>query len=115
MAKYSIALELACMLPEGVARQEREMDVGLKLGPAIQATLGPTHPRCEQVYRRSVELARAGPADARAFKALWGYWQFLTLSGRDRDASVYADEPTLSPRRERPTIKCQSQRRTVSL
>jgi predicted ATPase/DNA-binding winged helix-turn-helix (wHTH) protein len=92
LAAYGSALELARMLPEGAQRDERELDLSLKLGPAIQATIGPTHPRCEEVYRRSVELAHSGPAGERAFKAIWGYWQFLSLAGRDSEAAPFAHE-----------------------
>jgi hypothetical protein len=89
---FGTALELLRALPAGAARDARELRLCLKLGPAIQATLGPAHPRCEAVYRRSVELAREAAPDAASFQALWGYWQFLTLAGRDREAAPYARE-----------------------
>ena len=89
---YSTALELLKVLPADPARQANELDLSLKLGPAVHATLGPTHPRAVELYQRSVQLARGGPSDERAFKALWGYWHFLSLSGRDREATAYADE-----------------------
>ena len=92
LVDFGIALELLQALPPGSARDERELRLCLKLGPAIQATLGPAHARCEAVYRRSVELARGAPPGAEAFQALWGYWQFLTLAGRDREAAPYARE-----------------------
>jgi predicted ATPase len=89
---YSTALDLALALPPGAVRDQRELQLALKLGPAVQATLGPAHPRCEALYRRSVELARQRPASNEAFKAVWGYWHFLSLAGRDRDAAPYARE-----------------------
>jgi predicted ATPase/DNA-binding winged helix-turn-helix (wHTH) protein len=89
---YSAALEAALLLPASPERDARELDIHLKLGPAVQTTLGPAHPRCEEIYRRAVELARGRDADARAFKALWGYWHFLCMAGRDAEAAPYADE-----------------------
>jgi predicted ATPase len=92
LVAFGTALELLRQQPASAARDERELQLCLKLGPAIQATLGPAHSRCEAVYRRSVELARAAAPGHAAFQALWGYWQFLTLAGRDREAAPYARE-----------------------
>jgi predicted ATPase/DNA-binding winged helix-turn-helix (wHTH) protein len=92
LVHFGTALELLRLRPADASRDERELQLGLKLGPAIQATLGPAHARCEAVYRRSVELARAAPPGPAAFQALWGYWQFLTLAGRDREAAPFARE-----------------------
>jgi predicted ATPase/DNA-binding winged helix-turn-helix (wHTH) protein len=89
---YGTALELLQQLPPGPERDERELRLALKLGPAIQSTLGPAHARCEAVYRRSVELARGMAPGAVPFQAVWGYWQFLSLAGRDREAAPYARE-----------------------
>jgi predicted ATPase len=92
LVHFGTALELLRQQPASASRDERELQLCLKLGPAIQATLGPAHARCEAVYRRSVELARAAPPGPAAFQALWGYWQFLTLAGRDREAAPFARE-----------------------
>lgn len=92
LANYSTALDLTALLSAGTARNERRLDLNLKLGPAIQTALGPFHPRCEQVYREATDLARAVPADGRAFKALWGVWQCLCTAGRDREAATYAKQ-----------------------
>jgi predicted ATPase/DNA-binding winged helix-turn-helix (wHTH) protein len=92
LVDFGTALDLLRMLPEDGSRDERELRLCLKLGPAIQATLGPAHPRCEAVYRRSVELARGAAPGPAPFQALWGYWQFLTLAGRDSEAAPFARE-----------------------
>jgi tetratricopeptide (TPR) repeat protein len=90
--QFSAALDVASQLPPSPERNARELVVCLELGPAVQTMFGPAHPRCEEIYRRAVDLARGGAADARAFQALWGYWHFLCMAGRDREAAPYADE-----------------------
>ena len=92
VVEYSHALELLRFLPMGAERDHRELRLNLKVGPALQSTLGPSHARCESVYRRSVELARGAAPGPEPFQALWGYWQYLTLAGRDREAAPYAAE-----------------------
>jgi predicted ATPase/DNA-binding winged helix-turn-helix (wHTH) protein len=89
---YATALELCARLPAGEERDARELGLQLKLGPAVQSASSPGCPRCEAVYGRAVELARRG-ADRRArFEALWGYWQFLAMAGRDREAAPLTEE-----------------------
>ncbi len=88
----STARDLAAMLPPSPIRDACELEICLKLGPAIQTALGPAHRRCEEIYLRAVQLARQTVADERTFKALWGYWHFLCMTGRDRDAAPLADE-----------------------
>jgi predicted ATPase/DNA-binding winged helix-turn-helix (wHTH) protein len=92
LVHFGTALELLRLQPASTGRDERELQLCLKLGPAIQATLGPAHARCEALYRRSVELARAAPPGPAAFQALWGSWHFLSLAGRDREAARCARE-----------------------
>jgi hypothetical protein len=88
LTRLGAALELCALLPPGEARDERELAIDLHMGPAIQSVLGPSHPRCEAVYRRARDLAqRAGPGE-RAFKALWGYWHFLCMRGNNREAAA---------------------------
>lgn len=89
---YATALDLLRQLPATPARDRRELALQLKLGPAQQSTLGPAHARCEATYRRSVDLARGTGPGPEAFQALWGYWHFLSLAGRDREAAPYARE-----------------------
>jgi predicted ATPase len=90
--RYSSALELATLLPASRERDGHELDVCLKLGPAVQTTLGPSAARAEAIFRRAVDLARGLAPDGRRFKALWGYWQFLAMSGRDTEALAYCKE-----------------------
>ncbi len=94
LTAYSQAMDLAASLPRGPARAQRELHLGLKLGPAIQTALGPSHPRCEAIYREAVERSRSNGAGPAAFQAMWGYWHFLCMCGRDRDAAPLADDIT---------------------
>lgn len=92
LARLGVALELCALLPEGEARDERELAIDLRMGPAIQSVLGPAHPRCEAVYRRARDLARrAGPSE-RGFQALWGYWHFLCMRGSNREAAALTED-----------------------
>jgi len=87
----SAALELAGLLPAGADRDTRELELGIALGPVLQTTVGPAHPRTEAVYRRASQLAAGRPADERAFMAQWGLWQFLSMAGRDAEAATHTD------------------------
>jgi predicted ATPase/DNA-binding winged helix-turn-helix (wHTH) protein len=89
---FGHALELLRRLPATPVRDERELQLALKLGPAIQSTLGPAHTRCESVYARALALARERPPDQAVFQALWGWWQCLSLAGRDREAAPWAQQ-----------------------
>jgi len=89
---YATALDLCGRLPAGAGRDERELQLLLQLGPVVQASSSPGSPRCESIYGRAVELARAEAGSALTFKALWGWWQFLLMAGRERDAARVAEE-----------------------
>lgn len=86
------ALDLVALLPPGAERDSRELDLCLALGPVIQTTLGPAHPRAGEIYRRASELAAAPGSGERSFAATWGWWQFLCMCGRDREAGPCAEE-----------------------
>ena len=89
---FAAALELCARLPAGPSRNELELELQLALGPAVQTSSSPGCPRCESIYGRAVELARGLDAGPNRFKALWGYWQFLSMAGREREAHAYAEE-----------------------
>lgn len=92
LSHLSNALELAGKLQDGSIRDERQLDLALKLGPVVQAALGPSHPRSETVFRMAVAHANRREPNVRSFRAVWGYWQFLCMCGRNRDAAPLAEE-----------------------
>jgi predicted ATPase len=96
VANYSAALATTSLLPDPAQTTALELRLHLKLGPAVQAALSPASPRCESIYRRSVELARRTGDQHELFRAQWGYWQYLCLVGRDREAAEYADALVVS-------------------
>ncbi|MFN8546637.1 MAG: winged helix-turn-helix domain-containing protein [Candidatus Eisenbacteria bacterium] len=81
------ALDRVQLLAPGSSRDARELELCLALGPVVQTTVGPAHPRAEAIYRRATELARALPPGERGFMAQWGLWHFLAMAGRDREAA----------------------------
>jgi predicted ATPase len=90
LASYSAGLSAAVLLPESPQTAGLQLRLHLKLGPAVQTALSPASPKCEEIYRRSVELARRTGDQRELFRAQWGYWQYLCLVGRDREAAEYA-------------------------
>jgi predicted ATPase len=90
LASYSAGLAAAALLPDSPAAAALQLRLNLKLGPAVQTALSPASPRCEEIYRRSVELARRTGDERELFRAQWGHWQYLCLVGRDREAAQHA-------------------------
>ena len=92
MRAFGTSLALTGRLSSGPERERLELTLLLKLGPELQAILGPAHPRCEEAYRRAGELAAAREPDEEAFKALWGIWHSRCMAGQDREAARYAQD-----------------------
>jgi predicted ATPase len=92
LGQMSNAMELASRLPEGEVRNERQLALALKLGPLLQSVLGPAHPQCESIYRIALDRANRSKPSVRTYKAVWGYWHFLCMGGRNREAAPLADE-----------------------
>jgi predicted ATPase len=90
LASYSAGVTAAALLPDSAPTAALQLRLHLKLGPAVQTALSPASPRCEEIYRRSVELARRTGDERELFRAQWGYWQYLCLVGRDREAAEHA-------------------------
>jgi predicted ATPase/DNA-binding winged helix-turn-helix (wHTH) protein len=91
VVQYSSALEIARLLSVPAERDARELAIYLKLGPAVQTAASPGSEQCEAIYSKAVELAgRAGTVRDR-FLAIWGYWHFLCMAGREREATEHAD------------------------
>ncbi|HWM71987.1 MAG TPA: winged helix-turn-helix domain-containing protein [Steroidobacteraceae bacterium] len=91
VVQYSAGLEIARLLSVSAERDARELAIYLKLGPAVQTTASPGSEQCEAIYNSAVELAgRVGTIRDR-FLALWGYWHFLCMAGREREAVEHAD------------------------
>ncbi|OKO91570.1 hypothetical protein AC629_02415 [Bradyrhizobium sp. NAS80.1] len=88
---FSLALDLLSKLGEKPDRAAKELELCVKLGPALVMVKGPGSPDVDAIYRRAVAL-EAGEDSAARFKALWGLCYYSMNSGRLRAAAAHADE-----------------------
>jgi class 3 adenylate cyclase/tetratricopeptide (TPR) repeat protein len=87
---FSVALDLLSKL-EKPDRAAKELELCVKLGPALMMVRGTGSSEVEAIYRRAVAL-KAGWDSAVRFKALWGLCHYSMMSGRLGEAAPYADE-----------------------
>ena len=88
---FSVALDLFRKLGEKPDRAAKELELCVKLGPALVMVKGAASPEVEAIYRRAVAL-EAGEDSSARFKALWGLYYYSMSSGRLREAAAHADE-----------------------
>jgi class 3 adenylate cyclase/predicted ATPase len=88
---FSMALDLLSRLAGKSDRAAKELELCVKLGPALVMVKGPGSPEVEAIYRRAVGL-EAGEDSSARFKALWGLYYHSMNSGRLRAAAAHADE-----------------------
>jgi class 3 adenylate cyclase/predicted ATPase len=88
---FSLALDLLSKLGEKPDRAAKELELCVKLGPALIMMKGPISPEVEAIYRRAVAL-EVGEDSATQFKALWGLYYCSMTSGRLTEAAAHADE-----------------------
>jgi class 3 adenylate cyclase/tetratricopeptide (TPR) repeat protein len=88
---FSLALDLLSKLGEKSDRAPKELELCVKLGPALMMVKGPGSPEVEATYSRAVAL-EAGEDSSARFKALWGLYYHSMSSGRLRAAAAHADE-----------------------
>jgi len=88
---FSVALDLLTGLGEKLDRVAKELELCVKLGPALIMVKGPGSPEAEAIYRRAVAL-EVGEDSSAQFKALWGLYYCSMTSGRLSEAAAHADE-----------------------
>ena len=88
---FSTALDLLAKLRDAPNRAARELELCIKLGPALMMAKGTARPEVEAIYIRAVTLD-AGEDSPERFKALWGLYYYLMTSGRMEEAARRADE-----------------------
>jgi class 3 adenylate cyclase/tetratricopeptide (TPR) repeat protein len=88
---FSVALDLLSKLGEKSGRAGNELELCLKLGPALMMVKGTGSPEVGANYRRAMALEPSQESSAR-FKALWGFYYHLLTSGRVSEAAAKADE-----------------------
>ena len=88
---FSVALDLLGKLGEKPDRAAKELELCVKLGPALMMVKGPGSPEVEAIYSRAVAL-EAGEDSSTRFKALWGLYYYSMTSGHLNEAAAHADE-----------------------
>ena len=88
---FSVALDLLTKLGGKPDRAAKELELCVKLGPALMMVKGPGSQEAEAIYSRAVAL-KAGEDSSARFKALWGLYYYSMTSGRLRAAAAHADE-----------------------
>jgi hypothetical protein len=78
---FSVALDLLSKLGEKPDSAATELDLCVKLGPALAMVKRPGSPEVEAIYRSAAAL-EAGENSSARFKALWGLLRTLARSGR---------------------------------
>ena len=88
---FSVALDLLSKLDEKPDSAAKELELCVKLGPALMMVKGTGSPEVGAIYRRAVAL-EAGEDSSTRFKALWGLCHYSSISGRVGEAAGHADE-----------------------
>jgi class 3 adenylate cyclase/predicted ATPase len=88
---FSVALDLLTGLGEKPDRAAKELELCVKLGPALVMVKGTGSPEVEAIYSRATAL-EAGADSVARFKALWGLYYHSMSSGRLSEAAARADE-----------------------
>jgi tetratricopeptide (TPR) repeat protein len=88
---FSVALDLLTKLGEKPDRAAKELELCVKLGPALTMVKGGGSPEVEAIYKRAVAL-KVGEDSSARFKALWGLYYCSLTAGRLSDAAAHADE-----------------------
>jgi class 3 adenylate cyclase/predicted ATPase len=88
---FSVALDLLTGLGESTERAAKELELCVKLGPALVMVKGTGSPEVEAIYSRATALDVGADSVAR-FKALWGLYYHSMSSGRLSEAAARADE-----------------------
>ena len=88
---FSVALDLLTKLGDKPDRAAKELELCVKLGPALMMVKGTASPEVNAIYSRAVAL-EAGEDSSARFKALWGLYYYSMTSGRLSEADAHADE-----------------------
>ena len=88
---FSAALDLVPTLGETPEREAKELELCVKLGPALMIVKGTASSEVHAIYTRAAAL-RTGEDSPDRFKALWGLFYYSMTSGRLREAAAYARE-----------------------
>jgi hypothetical protein len=76
---FRVALDLLGKVGDKPGRAAQELELCVKLGPALMMVKGPGSSEVEAIYRRAVAL-EAGEDSSARFKALWGLYYYSTMT-----------------------------------
>ncbi|MFM9887269.1 MAG: ATP-binding protein, partial [Burkholderiales bacterium] len=80
---------------QNTGRDQRELAIRVKLGPAYQAINGMGSQEAGSNYERACEIGARIGHSPEAFQGLWGYWLYCNLTGRGEAARARADQLVL--------------------
>ena len=92
VANFSAGLKFADTVPETGERRRRQLDLLLKLGPALGITRGMQSAAADDTYRRAGEIAEQIGDGAALYRAKWGLWLGANLGRKTKLARERADE-----------------------
>ena len=92
IAHFSAALASADALPDPQERMRRQLDLLLKLGPALGVVHGMQSAEAEQAYRRAAEIGETLADGAAVYRAKWGLWLNANLGRKTALARERASE-----------------------
>jgi tetratricopeptide (TPR) repeat protein len=86
------AIELMPALPEGPARDGRELELQLSLGPALMARHGYGAIEVETTYARARDLCRHLDSGPKLFATLRGLWEYYEIRAHTAEAGEIVRE-----------------------
>jgi predicted ATPase len=79
IAHFSRGLELVQLLPEGLTRDQLELNLRVGFGVPLSASLGYSSPEVEKTYTRARELSEQVGGSPQFANIVWGLWvRYLT-------------------------------------
>jgi tetratricopeptide (TPR) repeat protein len=92
VAHFESALAQTSRISPEEERNQGELAVLLKLGPAVAVFRGLQSPDLEKIYQRAYDIAKAMDSGRGLFKSVWGLWLSANLTGRTVLARDRAEE-----------------------
>ncbi len=89
---FNHGIELIAQLPEDEARDRRELELYLALGPALMATRGFAVSEVEHAYVRGLELASHVGTNEQLYSVTWGAWLYRQQRGQMEIATGLAED-----------------------
>jgi tetratricopeptide (TPR) repeat protein len=90
--QFSKAIELVRGLAPDSARDRREVELLLDLGPQLMVTKGQISDEIEPIYARAYELTKRLEDIHLQFTAVWGLWQYYELQAEWEQGSQLAED-----------------------